>query len=766
MKYKLKDIIDIYKETFYTEDDSSIALIAAVVIGSKLKIPPVWIYLIGPSSGGKSLDGEQKVLCYDGMFKKAKDVIVGDLLMGDDSQPRKVLATHSGKEMMYKIKQQTGDDYVVNESHILTLKATSQRTDIKPYKKGDIIDIELRDLLKKSNWFKSVFKGYKVPVDFKAQSVSLDPYFLGIYLGDGHLHDPAISKPDIEIKKYIETFCKKNDMRMSTYIDKRSECPRYGIVRKNGQPQQNKIWKEILKYEFIKKGKYIPHEYKANTREVRLQILAGLMDTDGYLDRKRGRFEFCNKSKQLADDVVFLARSLGFSASNKKTRKGIKSIGFVGTYWRVQISGPTHLIPTKIKRKQAVQRTYKRDVLATGIKIKKLKKGRYYGFKLDGNGRFLLSDFTVTHNSELVGSFMQVPFITQVSDLTPNTFLSGMSSNYVETSLLKRLGLNFVITMKDFTTILSKSQETQEAIISQMREIYDGYLVKYTGTGNKLEWGPDGKATFIMASTEGIYSVQEKFADMGTRAINYVLMPQHRIKTTKRALKNNNQLEAKRKEIQAVFAEYVKDMTDNIPDELPALSEELEDQIIEIADFSSICRSPVIRDYRGAKSLALSAEMPMRMAKQLLSTAQIFTYMNDGVLSDELKACVFKIGLDSIPKQRRIILEAIASYERVTVSGLSDLINYPPERCTEWIEDLQSFGVCVRTKTAQKQFWKIKDEYRKIMVEYLGVKPKTEDLTGDDGNDSSPGNYADTPIEITEEVKNHNAEMKKLGDNF
>jgi len=224
-----------------------------------------------------------------------------------------------------------------------------------------------------------------------------------------------------------------------------------------------------------------------------------------------------------------------------------------------------------------------------------------------------------------------------------------MSNNQHETSLLKRLGLNFVIAMKDFTTILSKSPETQEAIIAQMREIYDGHMVKYTGTGQILEWGPNGKATFLMASTEGIYGVQEKFSDMGTRAINYVMVPQDRILTTKRALKNNNVLEKNKEAIKEAFATFVMEMVDKLPSELPSLPDALEDQIIEVADFASICRSIVKRDYRGEKSLALSAEMPMRMAKQLLSIGQQMQYVNGGELNDKLIDAIFKTGFNRWP---------------------------------------------------------------------------------------------------------------------
>lgn len=360
--------------------------------------------------------------------------------------------------------------------------------------------------------------------------------------------------------------------------------------------------------------------------------------------------------------------------------------------------------------------------------------------------------------SELITAFSKVPFVTQISDLTPNTFLSGFASNKKEASLLKQLGLNFVVVMKDFTTILSKSQESQEAIIAQMREIYDGHMTKYTGTGQVLEWGPEGKGTFVMASTEAIYSVQEKFSDMGTRAINYVLLPQDRKATTKRALKNAGTLERKREEIQTKMAEFVEDMINNLPAVLPDLPEDIEDEIIEVADFASTCRSVVKRDYRGEKSLALSAEMPMRMAKQLLAIGQQLTYVYGGELPQEARDVIFKTGFDSIPKQRRIILEVLCQYDRVNVAGVADLINYNPARSREWIEDLNMFGVTKRVKSGRKEYWELRPQYKKIMRKYFNLERKGELLESEDeGGFGGGGNYADINYDEQQAVADINA---------
>jgi hypothetical protein len=94
-----------------------------------------------------------------------------------------------------------------------------------------------------------------------------------------------------------------------------------------------------------------------------------------------------------------LARSLGLAAYAKEKTSTIKTTGFTGVYQRIIISGHLDQIPCKLPRKQAKPRQQVKNVLHTGFVIEPIGEGDYYGFTLDGDGRFLLGDFTVTHNT-------------------------------------------------------------------------------------------------------------------------------------------------------------------------------------------------------------------------------------------------------------------------------------------------------------------------------------------------------------------------------
>lgn len=347
--------------------------------------------------------------------------------------------------------------------------------------------------------------------------------------------------------------------------------------------------------------------------------------------------------------------------------------------------------------------------------------------------------------SAALSAFGKVPFLTQVSDFTPNTLLSGAKSKETETSLLKKLGNNFVIVMKDFTTILSKSEETQEQLMAQLREVYDGHITKFTGLGDVIEWGNKSKpsrAVFVMAATEAIYKAQEKFSDMGSRGVNYVLNDQDRVSTTRMALKKTEGFDTTLSSIQDRFKDFILEKLKTMPERFPELSEELTNNIIEVSDFVTEARSIVLRDYRGVKSLALSAEYPMRVAKQLTAVAKVATWLSGGTLPEVLEKGIYKMAVDCIPKQTKLALKVLAKYYRCDSGGVGREINYHPKRAEEWIDNLNMFGIVKRVKIDKKEYWQMEDKPREIIRKYFGVEMSGQFLLGDDVEDwGYGGNY-------------------------
>lgn len=349
---------------------------------------------------GKCHGAGTKILMADGTIKNVEDVQVGDQLMGNDGTPRNVLSLARGREQMYRITLKNGDSYTCNESHILSLKISNSYIGRR---KGEVVNMPLRDYMKFPRFAKqNSFKHYKVAIDFDEQAVPMDSYLYGAWLGDGHCKGLSwtINDQDTEIAEVIHGFANANSLKVKARPAR--GCTTYDVSRLNGRSDTSPLCDEFY---FIKENgktgeKRIDNRYLKNSRRVRLQLLAGLLDTDGYLIDKC--YEIATKWEGLRDDILFLCRSLGFSV-----RHAPKIVNGT-TYYRIWISGNTHLIPC-ITRKKAGERCQIKNPLVYGFDVQSLGEGDYYGFEIDGNHLYLLGDFTVTHNTRI-----QVEILRQV----------------------------------------------------------------------------------------------------------------------------------------------------------------------------------------------------------------------------------------------------------------------------------------------------------------------------------------------------------------
>jgi len=357
--------------------------------------------VLAPPGSGKCLGKGTPVLLYDGTVIPVEQVRIGMRLMGVDSLPRTVLSLGHGFEEMFRITPTKGDSYVVNKSHMLSLRVSGtkfSRRAVNPSYgyHGDIVNISVADYLAKPKYKQDHFKGWRIGVDFSSIDVMLDPYFLGLWLGDGHKHKPSITTADKEILDYLITFAYGHGLQV---IHDKYRKYDYHLTSGNKgkgvslKAHKNPV-KELLKDYAVLNNKHIPKDYLANNKVVRLGVLAGLIDSDGYIHK--GCCEITQVNKRLAKDILYLARSLGFAAyASDKVVNGV-------VYHRINISGNLSIIPVLLKRKQVVSRLQKKDVLRTGIKCESIGVGEYFGFELDGDGLFLLGDFTVTHNTFLL----------------------------------------------------------------------------------------------------------------------------------------------------------------------------------------------------------------------------------------------------------------------------------------------------------------------------------------------------------------------------
>jgi len=389
---------------------------------------------------GKCMKKGTPILMYDGTIKLIEDIKECDILMGDDSTPRKVLSLAKGKDKMYDIMQIKGEKYTVNQEHILCLKVlgfpklcknihksninyTVQWIENNQFKyktytlngssiedkmkieselffqkiksniltNNNIFEISVKDYLNLSNKKKSLLKGYKVSVNFPEKEVPFEPYMFGYWLGNNTASISEITCQDSTVLYYFA----KNLPKYKLSLQKYSEYV-YSINLQDNDNENENIFLTMLKNLNLINNKHIPLIFKCNSRETRLKLLAGLLDSNGYLNKKNNVFEFSQTNENLLNDVIYLARSLGFACYKNKNKNNTMTNKSV----KINISGiDLENIPTQISSKKSISRKQCKDVLITGIDVKYVGDDDYYGFTLDGNCRYVLGDFTVSHNT-------------------------------------------------------------------------------------------------------------------------------------------------------------------------------------------------------------------------------------------------------------------------------------------------------------------------------------------------------------------------------
>lgn len=341
------------------------------------------------------------ILMFDGSIKKVEDIQVGDKVMGDDGTERNVIQLHRGIDEMYKIIPNKGKPFVVNRKHVLSLYKTKEGQD--PWEKARIDEITVEEYVSKTKWYKHIHKlrYSSVEMNFDSQQlIEIDPYFIGLYIGDGSSISGSVSitTQRVEVLSYLIELAHFIGLEIKSYKKNNGTNKALSFVltgEKGGR--SNPIQSILRNCGLFKHGagsKFIPDNYKYSNIENRRKLLAGLLDTDAYYDSLRNGYEYSTKSHILANDIVFLCRSLGLRCSDPSPKKVNGE-----TYYRMNLIGDMRKIPIKVGiRQQSKEYNPFINQFVTKFEVDKLEKGRYYGFQLDGNNLYCDEQFFIHHN--------------------------------------------------------------------------------------------------------------------------------------------------------------------------------------------------------------------------------------------------------------------------------------------------------------------------------------------------------------------------------
>ena len=308
-----------------------------------------------PPRVGKAIAYDTPVLTKNG-WKKHGDLTIRDSVIGIDGEYKKILAIHNPCEMEYEVTFSDGEKIVCHGNHEWVVEDRNTRKLRRIETKKIAGDLRSND---------GHFK-YRIPkkkfLQGDVHELAVDPYTLGVWLGDGRNQNPDIcgAESDYAIVQAIldngyelawDTRHKTTGVRYYGFKELRKQLQEYDMCHSRRRSD-----------------KYIPDNYLTATVGQRLELLAGLLDTDGCLRKKEHRYDFTTNEERLRDDVISLVSTFGWRCSVVRYERGISSSGIRANkpYWVISFN-PTCYIPCRLERKQLYEFSKQRAITITDV---------------------------------------------------------------------------------------------------------------------------------------------------------------------------------------------------------------------------------------------------------------------------------------------------------------------------------------------------------------------------------------------------------------
>jgi phosphate starvation-inducible PhoH-like protein len=262
---------------------------------------------------GRSQPSSSRVLTPSG-FQPIGSLSVGDLVIGSDGCPTPVLGVYpQGRREVFRVRAQDGASTLCCGEH---LWAVATRDDRRRGKSLRVLETrEMIGQLRAAHYHRFELPLISRPVAFLPRGVPLDPYALGLLLGDGSLstRTTGLTTADPELIVALEQDIKGIELRHRSRFDYYLRHTAGGQGLKVANPVMATL-RELGLAGTRSTTKFVPETYLYNSANVRLAVLQGLLDTDGGPVTQEGRtcrVQYWTTSPRLRDNVVFLVRSLG-----------------------------------------------------------------------------------------------------------------------------------------------------------------------------------------------------------------------------------------------------------------------------------------------------------------------------------------------------------------------------------------------------------------------------------------------------------------------
>ena len=361
-------------------------------------VTPVPVVRMSTASGhgiGKAFRNNDLALTPTGI-RRWGDLKPGDQLFDENGAPIRILQTHHYTNIpMYRVTFDDRSYADVSSGHLWNVRGRQERRKgIDTWRTMETIEI-LEQGVKRPNGTAQA-RQWEIPVQgstqFEEREVDLHPYLVGVWLGDGSKGLPRYCKPFDEIADKIRSF----GYEVTDCTDGKSKYI----------PNITHLMTEPV-FQLGSHERYIPDDYKFNTVDNRMALFCGLCDTDGEV-HKSGSIGYSTTSEKLANDMVWLARSLGCKAM---IQPAIKNGWYPGNNgervecrdcYRVSINAPFN--PFTLKHRRAAYKPSESRYLKRWIEsIEPVGYDNGMCVTVDSEaGLYLTDQFHVTHNSAMV----------------------------------------------------------------------------------------------------------------------------------------------------------------------------------------------------------------------------------------------------------------------------------------------------------------------------------------------------------------------------
>ena len=362
------------------------------------------VYLFGEAGTGKAMPLSSRILVENG-WKTFAEIKVGDKVWGEDGNLYEVDGVYDrGVKSVYGITMNDGGYAESCDEHLWKIYTRSDRSHKN---NGRVLSLsEFKDKIKTSDGNANAFIDVSKAIDFPKNEHIIDPYLLGVLIGDGCVTTgtPTITNPSQEL---FDSLILPNGVEL---VERHNleRCLTYGITRTDSS-STNAFTSELKRLGiFGNKSitKFIPNEYLIDSLENRISLLQGLNDTDGCADGTH--FEYSTSSEELSNNYAELVRSLGGTAKIKSripyyTNNGLKKEGNIS--FRIYCVFPDDIEPFKLvsKKEKFIKRTkYFPKRFIDQVVYKGEEEVRCISVT-NPTHLYITDDYIVTHNTFIAG---------------------------------------------------------------------------------------------------------------------------------------------------------------------------------------------------------------------------------------------------------------------------------------------------------------------------------------------------------------------------